>query len=118
MTCAPRQRRRRRPYRRTVANQDRVAQSAWTALRLLGCCTRAELAETAQISPDTAKHLLRRWRKEGLVTKEGDVGGGEAGRFPATLWRLAHDIGPCAPILHGVRDRDVGFTDVNSGDGA
>ena len=50
----------------------------------------------------TARHLLARWEREGLVTSDGARERDSTGRLAPRRWTLvARQIGPRAPVLHG-----------------
>jgi hypothetical protein len=69
---------------------------AWVAMHVHRSFTLPQLAMTANIGIDNARHYLLRLQEYGYVRKLQSAANGQPGRFD--LWMLVHFTGPLAPI--------------------
>lgn len=97
-------------YRKKRPRTDRHADRIWASLGEAGGCglTTIDAAAASGAALSTAKHLLARWRQEGLVTMHGGIGG-----QPAT-WVRYSELGPLAPLCHGPLCGGSGYSDPNA----
>lgn len=101
----------RRPgYIRTRYSSTRVSDMVWQVLRRTKkSLTADEIAARAGVSVWSARHLLARWEREGLVQSDGPRQHGDGGRLLPRSWTIRVRA-PRAPVLHGTIYSGEGHT--------